>query len=365
MYRPEALWKLSWSGTPATYTYTDTTSNIRTNSAITFMSSTSEYFYIGFPRRFVGLFTNLSTNGSYTGITIEYMKDDSTWESVQQIDTYTFNTSKYIRWNLPQYWMKFALTTSEPHTVSSVPDNVERYWIRVYATAVTTAAVISKMRVIPYSSYSTPTKVYQLLGLKKDFDNSTTPTDLTIEDYIRRVEDRIDYRTRKSWRFNAVTETNDPVLVDYNRYGFFLRHRDFTEVYSIKIWTGSDWQTLTEGRNNDYFINYNLGMVYLTRLFLLPATYGMTGRYFHWGYGEYKHSVQADYVYGRDPETNTEFGIIEDVATKLAAVDVLRHHDYTILFPSGTDKVSLDVKIKMMEDQCEMKLDELTGVFVH
>jgi hypothetical protein len=360
MLRPEAIWKYT-PGSP-TNTYTDYTDNTKINTSITFIDGATQYFYIGFPRRFIGMFFDLSTNGSYTSVVYEFY-NGTQWDKLSLIDSYSLSESKYLRWVLPDQWQKYRLTDEEPHTATP-PDDVERYWVRVSVSAVTTAAVISEMRVIPYVIYSTPTKVSQMLQFKKDFTHSTVPTDLSVEDIVRRAEDRIDYRTRKSWRFNAVTEDYDPTLVDYNRYGIFLRHRNFRKVYSIKLWDGGSWETLSEGRNNDYFVNYNLGMIYFTRLFLLPAAYGISGRYFHYGFGEFKNSVQVDYVYGRDPEVDKEFFIVEDIATKMASIDILKHHDYSGMIVSGSDKVDLNSKIRFLEDEVEMRLDELTGAAI-
>jgi len=353
-----------WEYNAASSAYVDNSNNSYNNTNINFLSSSANYFYFGLSQRFTGLYVDLTTNGSYSGLVYEYY-DGDTWQKLGLIDTYNWDASKYVRWVLPKNnWMKYNFNQDSVQP-SGYPDTTERYWVRISASAVTTTAVISEIRAIPYVLYSSPTKVYQFMQLKRDFDNSTSPTDLTVEDIIRRAEDRIDYRTRKSWRFNAVTETTDPQLVDYNRYGFYLRHRNFKQVYSVQLWDGCAWKLLTEGRNGDYFINYDYGMIYFTRLFLLPAAYGMVGRYFHWGFGEYKNSVKVDYVYGRDWETNPEFFIVEDIATKLAAADLLRHHDYSALIVSGTDKVPLESKIRLLEESAEARMDELVGVAIY
>lgn len=358
MLRPTAIWK--FNGT----SYTDLTDNVKTNSSFDFIAASTDYIYIGLDRRYVGIFLDLLTNGNYSGLNYGCIVSGEIWGKLNLIDTYAFDTSKYCRWVLPEDWIKFNFTSTIPHSAIP-PDTMERYWIRISCSTVTTKAVISKIKCIPFATYTNPTKVSELLQLKKDFDNSTKPTDLTVEEMVRRAEDYIDYRTRKSWRFNAVTEETDPQLVDYNRYGFYLRHRNFMKVYSVQLWNGNSWQTLTEGRNNDYFMNYDLGMCYLTRLFLLPAAYGMTGRYFHYGFGEFKNSVKVDYIYGRNLETDREFYIVEDIATKIVAKDILKHHDYSSLVVSGTDKVSLESKVRLLEEEVEMRLDSLTAIAVY
>lgn len=357
MKRFDALWL--FNGT----VWLDYTNNTRNNTAISFISDSVSYFYFGMRNRFIGLYTTLSTIGAYTGLIYEYW-DGVTWNKLSLIDTYNWTESKYVRWVLPHSdWMKYNFVDGTPHP-QEPPDNVERYWMRIRCTGATATAIMSELRCISYPSYTIPIKVSQFLQFKKDFDYNTTPKDIVVEDLIRRAEDLIDYRTRKSWRFNAVSEEQDPILVDFNRYGMFLRHRNFLKVYAVYLWNGSSWQALVEGRNNDYFVNYNLGLIYFTRLYMLPAIYGMTGRYSTWGLGEFKNSIKVDYVYGRNSETDPEFHLVEDIATKMAAVDILRHHDYSNMIVAGTDKVSLDNKIALLNEEIESKIDNLTGISI-
>lgn len=359
MIRPSAIWQWDDSATG----YVDLTDNVRENTSFTFLSETADEIYIGLERRFIGFLCDLSTNGSYTGMSIQYQAADSTWKKVSQIDSYEFNRSRYLRWVLPDDWIKFNFTDTVPHATSA-PDTVERYWIKITATGITTAAVISMIRMIPYATYTTPQKVADMLMLTFRINPSSRPSDLLLEDLIRRAEDRIDYVTYKSWRFNAVSEehSQDAMLQDYNRYGVFPRHRNIYKVYNLTIWDGARWHPMNMGRQSDYFVDYDRGIVYFTRLFLLPAAYGMVGRYFHWGFGEYKMSVRIDYAYGRDMERDSQFHIVEDITTRQAAIDLLRHHDYTRLIPSGTDKVPLERKIDLMQKDIDNKLEELKAV---
>lgn len=360
MLRPSAVWE--YDGVSA---YTNNTDAVRTNTDFNFLSASTKTYYVGFDRRFIGIYADLTTNGSYTSLTYEYMRDQSTWEKLELLDSYAFDKSKYIRWNLPKFWIKWSFTSTNPQTATP-PDQLERYWIRITATTVTTTAVIDKIRILPLATYTTPQDVESYMQLKEGyFTHNSVPSDLTVEQMIARAEDRIDYRTRKSWKFNAVTsEPNDAMLTDYNRYGFYPRHRNIIKVYALQIWTGSEWQTQTEGRTNDYFVNFDLGMIYFTRMFLLPAAYGMTGRYFHWGYGEYKNSIKMDYAYGRDPEIAKEFYIVNDVATKIVAKEILNNANYSQLFTSGVDKVPVEVRTRILNDDVEVSLDELTGIVV-
>jgi len=359
--RPNAIWL--WDNSESQYV--DLTNNVNADTDFNFLSDADDKIYIGDFRRFTGLYADLTSAGNYTSLSYSYSGNENAWKSLQLIDNYQFSESKYQRWTLSMNdWVKINFTETTPHPATPV-DTIERYWVRLSASSVVSAATIDKLRIFPFISYTTPDKVSDFLQVKHNFDYSTIPTDLAVEDLIRRAEDYIIYRTRKSWRTEAVTEETDPILIDHNRYGFYPRHRDFSKVYSVQMWNGNAWQTLTEGRTGDYFINYNLGMIYITRLFLLPAMYGMSGRYLLWGYGEYKNSIKLDYLWGRNPETDVEFYIAEDIATKLAARDILQHADFSKLIVSGVDKVPYSDKVRLLTEDVETKLDSLCGVILY
>ena len=358
MIRPARI--LLWDNSENTYV--DLTDNVYTNTVFDLLSiDADDEFFIGSDRRFIGIFADLSVNGSYTSLLYKYLIGEDTWSYVSLIDSYSFSESKYCRWELPENWVCTQFTSTFPHAATP-PNNVEYYWLKLSAAAITTVATISKIRLMPYASYTSPAKISSFLQIKRHFDYSTTPTDIQVEDMIRRQEDYINYRTRKSWKLQAVVEDTGPVLVDYSRYGFFLRYKNFYRVYSIKLYNGSSWTTLKEGRNEDYVVNYDLGMIIIARMFMIPAVYGMVGRYSIWGQGQFKNSVKVDYIYGRNPETDPEFYIVEDIATKLVAKDLLQHSDYTQLIVSGSDKVPLESKIRNLAEDTEAKIDSLIGM---
>jgi hypothetical protein len=310
------------------------------------------------------MFVNLATNGSYSGLSFEYYAN--TWKKLALIDSYAFDTSKYLRWVLPSDWFSYNFTDTSPQD-NTPPDTLERFWIKITCTSVATTAVISYIRALAYATYTTAEEVRDAIQLDKNtyFDNSSYPTLNTIEDYIARIESRMDYKTKKSWKFNVISEEAQSRLVDYNRYGVYLRNANFIKVYSVEIWNGSSWSPLIEGRNQDYFINYDLGVIYFTRLFLLPAAYGLSGRYFNWGFGEYKNSVRINYAYGRNKEIDPEFRAANRIATKFAMADVLINSDYSVMAVSGVDKVEITQKVSMILQEAENELEELSGISIY
>ncbi len=358
MIRPDIV--LLWDS--SANDYVDLSSHIADNTSFNFLSDVDDEIYIGCSRRFIGFIVDLSQAGNYAGLSYKYATGDEEFKNLQLLDSYSFSESKYCRWNLPSDCAHIQFTTSFPNTVSTSPSDTEYYWIKLTASTVTSTAIIEKIRLIPFATYTTPLKVGEFLQVKENYSYSTIPTDLRVEDIIRRQEDYINYRTKKSWRFQAVTEDTDPSYVDFNRGGIYLRHRNFWRVYSVRLWNGSSWETLEEGRNKDYHINYDLGMIIISRMFSIPAVYGMLGRYNMWGEGAFKNSIQVDYVWGRNLEVDPEFYMVEDIATKLVAKDLLQHSDYTQLIVSGSDKVPLDVKIRELSEDIEIKIDSLTGI---
>jgi len=363
MQRPSAIWLYKSN----TNSFQDLTQNINNNSNFDFISTSSDEIFIGSENRFTGFYSDLVTGGGYSGISYSYLSRGSAWKGLQLVDNYLFDKSKYQRWNLPKEidWGRVGFSSAFPHANANPPDINERYWVKISASQVTSSAIVSKFRIFSYASYTTPDKVANFLQIKVKFDGTTKPTDLAVEDLIRRGEDLIDYRTKKSWRTNFITEETDPMLVDYNRYGVYLRHRNFIKIYSIQLWTGSAWQTLVEGKNSDFFVNYDLGMIYFTRMFTLPVVYGIAGRYYQYNMGEFKNSIKVDYIYGRDPEVDPEFYIVEDITTKLASRDILQHHDYSMLVSSGSDRVSLESKVRLLTEETDQKIDSLAGISLY
>jgi len=100
-------------------------------------------------------------------------------------------------------------------------------------------------------------------------------------------------------------------------------------------------------------------------MFTLPVVYGIAGRYYQYNMGEFKNSIKIDYIYGRDPEVDPEFYIVEDITTKLVSRDILQHHDYSMLVSSGSDRVSLESKVRLLTEETDQKIDSLAGISLY
>jgi hypothetical protein len=354
LLRPTACWLWDNSETA----YVDYTDEVKSNTDFNFLDDANDKLYIGLDRPIAGLYIDLTTNGSYTGVTFDYYDTtDAAFSDCSLVDSYNFDESKYIRWTVPSTTGTLAFSNSSPHS-GTVIDTNARYWIRLNVTAVTTQAVIDKIRVIPYNMYATHSDITKLMQCQT-FTTSTTPAIRDVEDSIVDKEDWIDYITHKSWRFNAATE-----YVDYNRSGFWPRYRNILKVYDVALWNGNSWESQTEGRDQDFFVNYDRGMIYMSRQFLLPAGYGLAGPHFRYGIGEFKNAVKIDYAYGRDWETDKQFRAVQDITKKMTAIDLIANSDYTAIIPSGVDKVALVEKIRVWEEQIAEKLEGLKATTI-
>jgi hypothetical protein len=67
--------------------------------------------------------------------------------------------------------------------------------------------------------------------------------------------------------------------------------------------------------------------------------------------------VQVDYIYGRNWETDREFRTVEELATKMVTKELWTNHDYSNFVISGTDKVPMESKIRLLDVDIEKLMD--------
>lgn len=195
--------------------------------------------------------------------------------------------------------------------------------------------------------YTTHGNVSALLQVA-DFDTDTTPTSSEVDAFIMRAEDYIETETRKAWRAVSVSDeyhdywgvTRVPLYTRYNamRWGTSYvkaAHRPIQSLtsgtHSIEVWDGSEWKDLvldangyTEGRGDDYYLDYEMGVIYFEDV---HPTVG-------------SNTVRLTYDYGY-----SEVGLeIEDAATKLAAIEVVLAQDKTVLIAEGGGYAPLPIQ---------------------
>lgn len=191
--------------------------------------------------------------------------------------------------------------------------------------------------------YCTPREVASFMG-RTNFTDSTNPTRFEVEDIIDTVTKEIEKYTTHAWRKLRVSnEYHDVRLQDryggYGRYSYdystrivaYLKNRNlraFTSgVTKIEVWDGSSWvdfvTTYTEGRANDYWINYERGIIYFVN------------RYPLWN----RSNVRLTYDYG---ETTIPPDIKRAAILLVASYIIGGKEDINIVYPASTMGSVLD-----------------------
>lgn len=105
----------------------------------------------------------------------------------------------------------------------------------------------------------------ELKGLT--IDGSSTPSSTVVTEWISQAEKEIELKTHRVWSSTAASST----LLDYDGTGFIkLPHKPVISVSLLKYEknglgaASADWQSLTEGRTNDFILHQNDGEIELT-----------------------------------------------------------------------------------------------------
>jgi len=209
------------------------------------------------------------------------------------------------------------------------------------------------------TTYCTSADVSKFLyGDKKgDFSESTKPLKTTVEAIINRAEDEIDDATKHAWRSVLVTnEYHDYFGLRYARGSraysrggapcccVHLNHRiirAFTSgTHKIEIWDDDEWVDLvltangyTEGRDDDYWIDYEGGVIYFVNETPVIGP----------------KMVRVTYAYGE----TTVPGDIKEWAIKQTAINLLYSDDWTAATNEPWDRIELAEKVRHWKEDIE------------
>ena len=348
----DACWKYDSAPSP---TYTSYTKYAKVGTDFSMILESGDYFYFGHCNKMELLMFILTTAGSYGALTWEFSSNGS-WVTIVPEENCDFTISGPERFVRVPNWTPMCFSGTAPHTATP-PDTSYRYWLRVSAASQVTAAVIHQIECNPICRYTNPTRVYELLQLTGgDFTATSTPTREQVKQFIRRAESRIDFESRKSWKYNLVKYEEH----EFSRFGIRLNNFPIKKLLKLEIWSGNDWENYTiASRTDEAFSIDTMGMVYFSRFFILPARLAMSGAFWRWGYGEFSFPVRFTYIYGRDIDTDYQGGMVSNIATKLAAIDVALSSDYTVILSSGVEHVRVQDKIEKWERECDENIERL------
>lgn len=193
-------------------------------------------------------------------------------------------------------------------------------------------------------SYCTVTDVSDILMLGYAFSSTTKPTATAVSTWIVGVEDEIDQATQHSWK--ETTKTDEFYNIEYRERWFWgagvkinvenreVRSMDTDEGDKIEIWDGTqyvDWvATKTEGRNEDYWWDYNQGILFINKR--------------HWSI--FQKPIRLTYRFG----VSNVPGDIRKAASQLVAIMILTNEDnsFTLNETGDNRNMPYDPRISVM-----------------
>ena len=359
---------LNWDGVgTASSDYTDVTLEAQSpgGTSFTILNSAAHYLYLGHDDKFDMAVFDVDVPASIGALTWEFF-NGSTWIAFVPASSRLVHDPDVPDFGIPYGFMKDGVELF-PENILFTWDTTTingslKYWVRVTAASVDTAPTIKRIQMRPINAYCSTRDVFDLLQLRNitdttDFTTSTVPTKANVEQYIEAAQSKIEFSTRKSWRPHYIAEEYH----DFNLNGFRLKRNDAYKIISLDIWSGGDWEGKSEGRQQDYFLAPDVGIVYFSRYFLLPARFqSYNAPVWRFGGGEFTNPIRVQYLAGRDIHTNPyEAGIVYDTAKKIAAIEIIRSSDFGQFTVSGPDRVNMLQKIDGWETEINDRLDQL------
>ena len=344
-----------------------------TGTSFSVLEGTDDFLYLGDDDKFDMAIFDIDTVGSFTApLKYEYYNGSSFAEFIPDTQEFNMDQADDGTYTGEAYGFAgdgveiFPMRVISDWAKTTVDEGQSAYWIRISApNGITTAATVKNIRKRPVEAYCTTQEVFELLQLANvtnttDFTTATIPTKTTVEAYIAGAQSQLDYQTRKSWRMNYVADEKH----DFNIFGFKPDRRDVYKILDLAVWDGSEFDSRSQGRDKDYFLTRDTGMIHFSRYFFLPARFrGFNTPTFRFGGGEFIMPVRIKYLYGRNLATDVrEGGFVTELTKKMAAIEILKNSDFGNLTVSGMDRVPLQQKIQLFTTEIIEGIESLKGV---
>ena len=349
------------------YDASSTTYNNRTIEAMsvigtsfTCLGATADYLYLGSDDRFDMAVFDIDAAGDLGALTWEYY-NGSTWAEFHPASDQFAIDPDGDDFGLTYKFDKDGVEVFPPSRLADwtteTINSANRYWIRVRsASSVSTAPTVRRIQMRPVAAYCTSQDVFEFLQLSTvnggtDFTASTVPTKAQVEDRIMAAQSKIEYLSRKSFRPVIVTNEGH----HFNLMGFKLDKSDPYKMLKHEVWDGGSWQARTEGRDNDYFLVPEIGMIYYARYFVLPARFqNYNSPIWAYGGGEFSFSIRVSYLAGLNIHTDPEGPAAYDATVKWVASDLISNFDFgTFLVSGGNANISGGEKVTQWKQEAE------------
>ena len=344
-----------------------------TGTSFSVIEGTDDFLYLGDDAKFDMAVFDIDTPGSYTApLKYEYFNGSTFKEFIPDTQEFNLDDNDDGTYSGEAYGFAgdgveiFPVRVLSDWAKTTVDEGQSAYWIRISApNGITTGATVKNIRKRPVEAYCTTQEVFELLQLANvtgttDFTTATIPTKATVETYIHGAQAQLDYQTRKSWRMNYVADEKH----DFNIFGFRPDRPDPYKILELAVWDGSEFDVRSKGRDKDYFLVRDTGMIHFSRYFFLPARFrGFNTPTFRFGGGEFIMPIKIKYLYGRNIGTDVREGpFVTEVTKKLAAIEILKNSDFGNLAVSGMDRVPLQQKLQLFQVEVSEGIESLKRV---
>jgi hypothetical protein len=270
---------------------------------------------------------------------------------------YDFTTPGVIYWGTSQWlWVLKVAGGGFPENAVTPVDGIPYYWVRLRNVGTVDVQVA---RVLPnlYNTYATHQDVAHFLGLREEFTDVRAPLQMAIRRRIRQAEDWVENYTRKSWRLRAAY--NERYV--FNPFGVRLKNYPVWYVTHLGVWAGSSFADMREGRNQDFWVSNDTGMVYFTRI--------LYGRGLPWSsvatrYLRAPDALQVDYIYGFDFDMDRRRDVVSDIVIKRVAAQIVDSQDWVAVLTNNPDTVPKAEKARAWKEEAEAQAAEIRSLLV-
>ena len=180
------------------------------------------------------------------------------------------------------------------------------------------------------------------------FTASTAVTITDVEARILENEDAINDATNHSWKSKIVTDETHHIDGDYlTDVGIQipLKNRTIADLDSgsgdsLKVWNGSEMEewldNKTEGRNNDFWVDYELGILFIRN-----------------SYFPKRFAVKITYRFGESEVPKN----LKKLCMLMTAIDLIGSDDWSAIKPEGGDSIAMQTKVENWERQAESLIE--------
>lgn len=192
--------------------------------------------------------------------------------------------------------------------------------------------------------------VRQLLQRRKPFSDTSSPTKDYVDSLIEMREDDINSQTGHSWKEEQIVQRYIQHYTSEQRFYVFdlgnrkIKSLDTAQGDKIEVNINNQWVDYvtdkTFGKQNDYWINYEMGLLYIRR------------------YTSNEDDVRVTFRYGEPDVT----GNIRKLTMMWVAADILEMYEQSMTLPEdgSVDRIPLQTKLENLRKRANVILQDVS-----